>query len=77
MSEMDGWSVLRKLRSLERHHHTAVIIVTSKDYDQDRALARKLGTYKYLAKPLRSQEIREIICEVTGVTPDTDDKKDL
>ncbi len=77
MGEKDGWSVLRELRAFEHHQNTAVTIVTSKDYDQDRALARKLGAHKYLVKPLRSQEIRDIICQFTGVESVADDEKDL
>ena len=61
MREKDGVRFLREMRALDRHHRTAVVIVTSKDYDQDRALARQLGANEYLLKPLRSQEIREII----------------
>ena len=51
--------------------------MTSKDYDQDRALAKNLGAHRYLVKPLRSQEIRDIICEFTGVEPVADDETDL
>ncbi len=61
MREKDGVRFLREMRDLARHRNTNLVIVTSKDYDQDRALARQLGANEYLLKPLRSQEIREII----------------
>lgn len=61
MREKDGVRFLRELRALSRHRRTEVVVVTSKDYDQDRALARQWGASEYLLKPLRSQEIREII----------------
>ncbi len=61
MREKDGVRFLREMRALDRHRKTEVVIVTSKDYDQDRALARQWGAHEYLLKPLRSQEIREII----------------
>ena len=61
MREKDGVRFLREMRALDRHRKTEVVIVTSKDYDQDRALARQWGANEYLLKPLRSQEIREII----------------
>ena len=77
MGEKDGWSVLREMRDFELHQDTAVVIVTSKDYDQDRALAKNLGAHQYLVKPLRSQEIRDIICKFTGVAPAADDDTDL
>ncbi len=66
MGEKDGWAVLRELRGFDQHHDTVVVIVTSKDYDQDRALAKALGAQQYLVKPLRSQEIREIIERFIG-----------
>lgn len=61
MHDMDGLAMLRKLRDMALHQNTAVVIVTSKDYAQDRTLAGQLGSKEYRLKPLRSQEIREII----------------
>ena len=69
MREMDGLTVLKKIRELERHKNTAVIVVTSKDYAQDRSIAKQLGALDYLVKPLKSQEIRELICQHTGTDP--------
>ena len=68
MREMDGLTLLKKLRDMEMHRNTAVVIVTSKDYAQDRSTAKQLGALDFLVKPLRSQEIREIICKYTGAT---------
>ncbi len=62
MTENDGLSWLREMRNIKRHAETPVVVVTSKDYAQDRIVAKKLGAIDYLVKPLRSQEIREIIC---------------
>lgn len=73
MGEKDGWSVLRELRTYDLHQDSAVVIVTSKDYAQDRILAKELGAHDYLVKPLRSQEIRDIICKYTSVEPVADD----
>jgi PleD family two-component response regulator len=67
MREMDGLTLLKKLRDMEMHRNTSVVIVTSKDYAQDRSTAKSLGALDFLVKPLRSQEIREIICQHTGV----------
>jgi len=68
MPVMDGLSLLRYLRSLTYQKDTLVIIVTSKDYEQDRHIAKQLGTVEYLIKPLRFQEIRELVFKyVDGV----------
>jgi PleD family two-component response regulator len=63
MREMDGLTVLKKIREIEHHADTAVIVVTSKDYAQDRSMAKQFGALDYLVKPLKSQEIRELIRE--------------
>ncbi|MGI9335326.1 MAG: response regulator [Gammaproteobacteria bacterium] len=57
----DGLSLLRELRAGDHHARTPVIVVTSKDYLQDRNQAQALGVKDFLAKPLRSQEIRNLI----------------
>ena len=69
MREMDGLTLLKKLRDMDLHRDTAVVIVTSKDYAQDRSTAKQLGALDFLVKPLRSQEIREIICKYTPAKP--------
>lgn len=74
MREKDGLTLLKKLRGMKPHQNTVVVMVTSKDYHQDRHIARGLGVREYLVKPLRSQEIREIICKYTDAQPDSNQK---
>lgn len=66
MPEKDGLILLKELRSLPAHRHTPVVVVTSKDYAQDRAVARELGIHEFLLKPLRSREVRTIVTRYTG-----------
>lgn len=66
MPDKDGITLLKELRSLPIHGDTPVIMVTSKDYDQDRAVARELDVLEFLLKPLRPAEIRELIRKYTG-----------
>ena len=61
MPGMDGLSLLRHLRSFANQKDTPVIMVTSKDYDQDRYVAKQLGAVEFLIKPLRFKEIRELV----------------
>ena len=65
MREKDGLAVLKNMRAMELHQNTVVVMVTSKDYAQDRQTALEFGARDYLVKPLRSQEIREVICKYT------------
>ena len=66
MRETDGFTTLKRLREIPQHENTPVVMVTSKDYAQDRSAAKSLGARDFLVKPLRSQEIRDIICRYTG-----------
>ena len=66
MRETDGLTLLRKLSELDHHTETPVVFMSTKDYDQDRAMAKKFGALEYLIKPVRSQEIREVIEKYTG-----------
>lgn len=69
MTGRDGLGWLREMRSLSGHENTPVVVVTSKDYAQDRILAKELGALDYLVKPLKSQEIRELICRHGNIQP--------
>lgn len=69
--EIDGLSILKTLRAMDRHRKTPVVMVTSKDYAQDRSVAKELGAREFLVKPVRSQEIREIILKYTDGPPIT------
>ena len=69
MPEKDGLTFLQELRAMPLHHDTAVVIVTSKDYAQDRATAKSLGVTEYLIKPLTTLTLREAIAKVTASTP--------
>lgn len=63
MPGMDGLTLLKKLRDLPYHKKTPVIIMTSKDYFQDRSIAKQLGVVDFLIKPLRFKEINELLCK--------------
>jgi DNA-binding response OmpR family regulator len=76
MTGTDGMTFLREFRRLDLHAATNVVIITAKDYAQDRALAKELGALDYLVKPLRSQEIRDIICTHTAAKSSANDYAD-
>lgn len=70
MPGMDGLTFLKRLRTLSNQQNTQVIMVTSKDYAQDRIIAKQLGALDFLIKPLRFKEIRDIVCKYTHVNLD-------
>lgn len=65
MPEKDGITMLKELRAFPVHSDTPVIMVTSKDYDQDRTVTRELGALEFMLKPLRSNELRSIMIKYT------------
>ncbi|MCV6637820.1 response regulator [Candidatus Albibeggiatoa sp. nov. NOAA] len=69
MPGMDGLTFLRRLRTLPHQKETRVIMVTSKDYAQDRSIAKELGALDFVIKPLRFKEIRSLVCTHTDIEP--------
>jgi DNA-binding response OmpR family regulator len=61
MPEKDGLTFLQELRRLPLHQSTAVILVSSKDYAQDRTAARELGVLEFVPKPMNTKTIQELI----------------
>lgn len=62
MPGMDGWGVLRELRSDERTASVPCVAVTAHDSDRDRALAS--GFDEYVSKPFRTNELLRIVSQV-------------
>ena len=62
----DGLELLERIKLLECQADTPVIILSSKDYDQDKQLARDKGGREYLVKPIPATTIREMITKYTG-----------
>ncbi len=61
MPEKDGLTFLQELRKLPLHRDTMVIMITSKDYAQDRTVANELGALEFLTKPMPMISITDII----------------
>ncbi|RME34810.1 MAG: response regulator [Gammaproteobacteria bacterium] len=67
MPDKDGLTFLQELRRHPHHGQTPVIMITSKDYEQDRTAARELGALDFVIKPLTSREIQAIIARYLGL----------
>jgi DNA-binding response OmpR family regulator len=61
----DGFSLLRELRCLPIHQETPVIIVSSKDYTQDRNVAKELGVLEFIPKPMPMKTITDVVVKYT------------
>jgi DNA-binding response OmpR family regulator len=61
MPGKDGLTFLKELRHLPLHKDTSVVMISSKDYAQDRSVAEKLGALEFITKPMPIQVITDAI----------------
>jgi len=61
----NGLSLLRDLRQLPVHQETQTVIVSSKDYIQDRLVAKDLGVLEFIPKPVSMQTITDVVVKYT------------
>ena len=57
MDGMDGWTLVRSMRSRQELSMVPVIFLTALNSDEDRILGFRLGADDYLAKPFRFEEL--------------------
>ena len=65
LPDKNGFSLLKDLRKLPLHHNTSVIMVSSKDYAQDRLVADELGVREFIPKPMPMQTITDVVVKYT------------
>jgi CheY-like chemotaxis protein len=66
MPNKDGYTFLRELRRNELHTSTPTVMISSKDYAQDRTAAKELGVLEFVAKPISKKAIRQLIQKYLG-----------
>ncbi|MEX2353940.1 MAG: response regulator [Gammaproteobacteria bacterium] len=66
MPGKDGFTILRELRELPLHSDTSVVMISSKDYAQDRSIARELGALDFITKPMPIQVIKDAMIKHLG-----------
>ncbi len=64
MPEMDGFTLLRKIKEMEEYQKTPVIILTSADRVGDFKMAKEMGAAAYLVKPVRPSDLLDTIMSV-------------
>ena len=68
MPDKDGLTFLQELRRNPLHRDTRTIVISSKDYAQDRGAARELGVLEFVPKPMTTRTILDLIIQHTGAT---------
>lgn len=61
MPKLSGLETLKKIRELDKHQHTKVIITTTSSMKSDVDAAMKLGATHFLTKPLNYDDIKDYI----------------
>lgn len=68
LPDKNGLSLLKDLRKLALHQNTSVIMVSSKDYAQDKLDANELGVVDFITKPMPIQMITDAVIKYTSNT---------
>jgi DNA-binding response OmpR family regulator len=63
MPDKNGLTFLGELRKMSLHSDTRVIMITSKDYTQDRTVAFELGALDFIVKPMSMRSIASIMLD--------------
>ena len=63
MPDKNGLTFLEELRKLPLHSDTRVIMITSKDYSQDRTIASELGALDFIVKQMSMRSITSIMLD--------------
>ncbi|AEH50682.1 response regulator [Pseudothermotoga thermarum] len=66
MPEMDGFEVLRRLRSNPAYNSIFVIMLTAKGGEEDPKIAASLGANGFLTKPFSPVKLLEEVRRVVG-----------
>jgi chemotaxis family two-component system response regulator PixG len=66
MPDKDGLTFLQELRRHPKHARTQFIVISSKDYAQDRMTAKELGALEFVPKPVTTQRIQDLIAQYAG-----------
>ena len=68
MPNKDGYTFLKELRRDPLHATTPTVMISSKDYAQDRTAAKELGVLEFVAKPISKKAIRSLIEKYLGTS---------
>ena len=63
---VDGFEILRHLRSDPRYQPLRILVLTAKGQPRDRAVAEALGADRFMTKPFSNAEVVAAVRELAG-----------
>ncbi|MBT3182238.1 MAG: response regulator [Deltaproteobacteria bacterium] len=66
MPRLDGYHMCRLLKFDEKYKNIPIIMLTSRDNDQDRMTANAVGADAYVTKPFKGEELMSNIKKLLG-----------
>ncbi len=69
MPRMDGFSLLREIRSSKNLQNLPVAMLTSRENDQHRQKAKDLGANAYFTKPFVPEKLLGAIASILNQSP--------
>ena len=66
MPQMDGYEVMRRLKSEKETRDIPVVMLTAKSNPGDRKRSREMGAVAYITKPFRLEELRGTVSDVVN-----------
>jgi CheY-like chemotaxis protein len=70
MPVMDGYEVLRKLKSTKETADIPVVMITARSSLMDRRRCEEMGAAGYITKPFQLEDLRGTVISITGAVPD-------
>jgi len=70
LPELDGYEVLRQLRSDDRTTQLPVLMLTAKGQREDREMAARCGADRFMTKPFANADLIDTVKELVNVGRD-------
>lgn len=66
MPEMDGLTLTREVRQLERHRFTPILVLTTEHKDEIKQKGKAAGATGWLVKPFNPAQLCQVVDRVLG-----------